>query len=176
VYCVVSSCRAHRTTHSVKSSIVTTAALRPDCVTLQGSIALWRTRLRPLLRGTDTTDAAATASSGSSSRTDSAAVKQNLFKGYVGLLHVCGTAARSDAAVKVVFAMTKDGLQLSPEVSSAYFNAKRAAHGDGEVKGAMQRYLRKQFEDLLLIECGASGSKKAPQSWMDQLPNIRIKF
>ncbi|KAG5189887.1 hypothetical protein JKP88DRAFT_300394 [Tribonema minus] len=192
---------------------------------VEGSIELWRTRLRPLLlrgSGGSSSGGSSSGSSGSSSSgstedtsssaqtsSSSAPVLVNLFRGYTGLLYVCGRALRPDAAVKVVYAMAKDGLTLSPEVASAYFNARRATTGEDYASddagkggarsaaetaaaaaaaaaapatvlgggGAMGRYLRCQFEELLVIECGGA-SKKTPPSWTDDLPikTIRIKW
>ncbi|CAN0556828.1 unnamed protein product, partial [Ectocarpus sp. 8 AP-2014] len=51
--------------------------------------------------------------------------KKDLFSAYCGLLYVCGRAQRPDAALKVVFALKKDGIRPSSALSNTYFKARK---------------------------------------------------
>jgi len=86
--------------------------------------------------------------------------------GYEGLLRVCGAAGRPDEALRVVYAMKKDGHRVKVDAYSAFvrgveeFNAREVYSG-----------LKKPYLSLLQAECGAATSREN-----FPVQRIRLKF
>ncbi|GAX13919.1 hypothetical protein FisN_5Lh180 [Fistulifera solaris] len=81
---------------------------------------------------------------------------KNLFAAYNGLLYVCGRARRSDIALRVVYAMKKEGLDPSELSLNCYNSGKRKRSFNNEFS---QSWLTKRlkiadpYESLLYVEC-----------------------
>lgn len=84
---------------------------------------------------------------------------KNLIASYHGLLHVCGRALRPDIAVRLVYAMNKEGLEVNEMALNCYRSGKRTRqrllglHDGIEEKAGIKFALIKQFESVLLVEC-----------------------
>lgn len=82
--------------------------------------------------------------------------EKNLFAAYNGLLFVCGRARRSDIALRVVYAMKKEGLEPSELSLNCYNSGKRRGSSTKEFS---QSWLTKRikladpYESLLYVEC-----------------------
>ncbi|CAJ1951580.1 unnamed protein product [Cylindrotheca closterium] len=90
--------------------------------------------------------------------------KKNLIAAYNGLLYVCGRAIRPDTAVRVAYAMRKEGLEPNEISLNGYKAGKRQqeeldGHKDTNYNlGAWFKFLPKpnmiqQYESLLYVEC-----------------------
>ena len=84
---------------------------------------------------------------------------KNLIASYHGLLHVCGRALRPDIAVRLVYAMNKEGLEVNEMALNCYRSGKRTRRrllelpdGIKEETGIKLALIR-QFESVLLVEC-----------------------
>lgn len=82
--------------------------------------------------------------------------EMNLVAAYNGLLFVCGRAQRPSIALRVVYAMKKEGLEPSELSLNCYNSGKRRA---SLTKGVSQSWLTKKiklvdpYESLLYVEC-----------------------
>mmetsp|Transcript_3708 Transcript_3708/g.8552 ORF Transcript_3708/g.8552 Transcript_3708/m.8552 type:complete len:781 (-) Transcript_3708:306-2648(-) len=91
--------------------------------------------------------------------------KKNLIAAYNGLLHVCGRAIRPDIALRVSYAMNKEGLEPNEISLNSYKAGKRHQEklsgqndDDDTWGGSWLNFLPKpnmieQYESLLYIEC-----------------------
>lgn len=83
--------------------------------------------------------------------------KKNLLAAYNGLLHVCGRALRPDVALRVVYAMNKDGLEPNEASLNSYRSGSRIFQRsqNGGFATTLERKLKliEQYESLLLVEC-----------------------
>ena len=76
--------------------------------------------------------------------------KKNLVAAYNGLLYVCGKAGRPDIALRLAYAMNKEGVEPNETSYNSYIKGKE----DRTVKEtAMMRILANQHESLLQVEC-----------------------
>lgn len=82
---------------------------------------------------------------------------KNLIASYHGLLYVCGRALRPDIALRLVYAMNKEGIEANEVALNCYRSGKRArkkfafeTESPVETKGIR---MAKQFESLLTVEC-----------------------
>ncbi|CAM9125160.1 unnamed protein product [Ectocarpus fasciculatus] len=149
---------------------------------LTGAISFWRRCVRPaLVQGSDEESErdAVDGISAQQTRRPQENRKQDLFSAYCGMLYVCGRAQRPDAALKVVFALKKDGIRPSSALSNTYFKAKKDARDSeddsqaGPARFRVLRLLDRQLENTLEVECGVS--KHADP--MDlPIERIRIRF
>ena len=81
---------------------------------------------------------------------------KNLLAAYQGLLFVCGRALRPDIALRIVYAMNKEGVPVNEMALQCFQAGKRtgiaeAASDDSQRKKAVTFF--EQFESLLLVEC-----------------------
>jgi pentatricopeptide repeat protein len=83
--------------------------------------------------------------------------KKNLLAAYNGLLYVCGRALRPDIALRVVYAMSKDGLEPNETSLNSYRSGSRIFQRSqgGGFASTLERKLKliEQYESLLLVEC-----------------------
>jgi pentatricopeptide repeat protein len=92
--------------------------------------------------------------------------KKNLVAAYNGLLYVCGRAFRPDIALRVVYAMNKDGIEPNETSLNSYRSGSRTQQKLDEIMKdeggfgmgfrttiARTLKLREQFESLLVVEC-----------------------
>ncbi|CAM9143566.1 unnamed protein product [Scytosiphon promiscuus] len=150
---------------------------------LTGAISFWRRHIRPALMQTsdEKSERAVDEVSTQRSRRIQEKRKQDLISAYCGLLYVCGRAQRPDAAVKVVFALRKEGVTPSSTLSSTYFKAKKDSKdlGDDSLAGPasfrVMQLLDRQLENTLTIECGGGRSKHADSVDLP-IERIRLKF
>ena len=77
---------------------------------------------------------------------------KNLVAAYNGLLHVCGRAMRPDIALRLAYAMNKEGLEPNEVSMNCYRSGKRLR---GSVIPTLAEKLKliDQFESLLYVEC-----------------------
>lgn len=80
---------------------------------------------------------------------------KNMFAAYNGLLFVCGRAQRPDIAVRVAYAMRREGLDPNELSLNCYHSGKRST---GKSYKAVQLLAQKlnlvgPYEDLLYVEC-----------------------
>ena len=84
---------------------------------------------------------------------------KNLIASYHGLLYVCGRALRPDVAVRLVYAMNKEGLEPTEMALNCYRSGKRMrqrlAKFDNSIeeKSGIGLAMSKQFESILTVEC-----------------------
>lgn len=84
---------------------------------------------------------------------------KNLIASYHGLLYVCGRALRPDIAVRLVYAMNKEELEVNEMALNCYRSGKRtrqelANQNNGpQEKSGIGLALSKHFESVLLVEC-----------------------
>ncbi|KAL3938326.1 MAG: hypothetical protein SGBAC_006741 [Bacillariaceae sp.] len=90
--------------------------------------------------------------------------QKNLIAAYNGLLHVCGRAIRPDIAVRVSYAMNKEGIEPNEISLNSYKAGKRhqeELNGQNDDDRGRSRWLKflpkpnmiEQYESLLFIEC-----------------------
>jgi len=77
---------------------------------------------------------------------------KNLIAAYNGLLYVCGRAVRPDIALRVVYAMNKEGVEPNEVSLNCYRSGKRVR---GNVGSRLVQRLRlvDPYESLLFVEC-----------------------
>lgn len=76
--------------------------------------------------------------------------KKNLVAAYNGLLYVCGKAGRPDIALRLAYAMNKEGVEPNETSYNSYIKGKEDRT---EKETAMMRILANQHESLLQVEC-----------------------
>ena len=69
-----------------------------------------------------------------------------------GLLRVCGAARRADEALRVVYAMRRDGCPLDVSCYTAYQRGRQSAEATGDGETAAGRMLQSGYERLLALE------------------------
>jgi Pentatricopeptide repeat domain len=89
----------------------------------------------------------------------------NLLAAYDGLVYVCGRAERPDIAVRIAYAMRKEGIELSERTFNSYMSGKRRRQAileENPSSSSPKRIfstilprirLTKEYEDLLYVEC-----------------------
>jgi len=82
----------------------------------------------------------------------------NLMAAYHGLFTVCGRGGRPDIAVRLAYAMRKEGIEPSETALNCYLSGKRRRHKDwtlknGEFPVPSLIVLEKQHESMLIVEC-----------------------
>jgi len=82
----------------------------------------------------------------------------NLMVAYHGLFTVCGRGGHPDIAVRLAYAMRKEGLEPSETALNCYLSGKRRRHKDwtfknGEFPVPSLIVLEKQHESMLIVEC-----------------------
>ena len=83
---------------------------------------------------------------------------KNLLAAYNGLLYVCGRALRPNVAVRLVYAMKKEGLVANENSLNSYHAGKRLANNSSIGTGFRSRLARKlklidPYESILYVEC-----------------------
>uniref|UniRef100_A0A7S2URA9 Pentacotripeptide-repeat region of PRORP domain-containing protein n=1 Tax=Attheya septentrionalis TaxID=420275 RepID=A0A7S2URA9_9STRA len=85
---------------------------------------------------------------------------QNIIAAYHGLFHVCGRANRPDMALRLVYAMAKEGMDASETSLNCYMAGKGEASKEPRdekekrsLKDKSLAILAEQYESLLTIEC-----------------------
>jgi hypothetical protein len=84
---------------------------------------------------------------------------KNLIASYHGLFHVCGRALRPDIAVRLVYAMNKEGIESNEVALNCYRSGKRTRqklaklNNEAEKNVGLGLAMSKQFESVLLVEC-----------------------
>jgi pentatricopeptide repeat protein len=132
------------------------AAVRCFGNDIDAALAAWRDSIRPKCIAFDKRALSASLSSGT----------KNLVAAYNGLLYVCGRALRPDIALRVVYAMNKDGIEPNETSLNSYRSGTRIQqkvrgrnNEDGDagmgLRSTIERTLklREQFESLLVVEC-----------------------
>ena len=76
--------------------------------------------------------------------------KKNLVAAYNGLLYVCGKAGRPDIALRLAYAMNKEGVEPNETSFNSYIKGKEDRT---EKETAIMRILANQHESLLQVEC-----------------------
>jgi hypothetical protein len=88
---------------------------------------------------------------------------RNLLAAYQGLLYVCGRALRPDIALRLVYAMNKEGVPVNEMALQCFLSGKRRELADAENDPASSRSITvafsEQFETLLSVECTKYDSK-----------------
>ena len=82
----------------------------------------------------------------------------NLMVAYHGLFTVCGRGGHPDIAVRLAYAMRKEGLEPSETALNCYLSGKRQRHKDWTFKNGKFPIpsliiLEKQHESMLIVEC-----------------------
>lgn len=82
---------------------------------------------------------------------------KNLVASYTGLLYVCGRAARPDVALRLVYAMNKEGLEPNENCLNSYRSGRRVQKLEEGIgfRSSFERKLKliEPYESLLMIEC-----------------------
>jgi len=79
--------------------------------------------------------------------------KENLIVTYHGLFHVAGRAGRADIALRLAYAMNKDGIEPTETAINCYNAGSRRRMTVGGGSGKNIPMMMKQYENLLAIEC-----------------------
>lgn len=154
-YCLVASIIAHR--RDEKDSYVAmdlyrdamglkipadgrfiNAIIRSFGSDIDGAINVWKTDLR-----------SAVASYESRERPPHSKHKKgkNLIAAYHGLINVAGRAGRPDIALRITYAMKKEGLEPNESTLNSYNTGARDKMREKSIR------LNKQYENLLAVEC-----------------------
>jgi pentatricopeptide repeat domain (PPR motif) len=116
---------------------------------ITAAVDAWKNVFRPTVLNTFTEDIDRSSSNFPKSR-----VYKNLVASYHGLIYVAGRAYRPDVALRLVYAMTKEGVEPTEAALNTYNSGARERREDAEkVK------LHGQYENLLAIECTKYDSK-----------------
>ena len=81
---------------------------------------------------------------------------KNVLAAYNGLLYVCGRALRPDIAVRLIYAMNKEGLEPNESSLNSYRAGKRLAdQSEGSLRTRLARTLKliDPYESILYVEC-----------------------
>jgi len=81
---------------------------------------------------------------------------KNLLAAYQGLLYVCGRALRPDIALRLVYAMNKEGVQVNEMALQCFLAGKRKELADAENDASPTKRpvaFGEQIEALLSVEC-----------------------
>lgn len=80
---------------------------------------------------------------------------KNLLASYNGLLYVCGRALRPDIALRLVYAMSKEGLEPNENSLNSYRSGRRLCKPDDGFRSNLARKLKliDPYESLLFVEC-----------------------
>ena len=80
---------------------------------------------------------------------------KNLMAAYHGLFHVAGRAERPDIALRLVYAMIKEGIEPTETTLNSYKSGKRARASikKNKTQNFFLGRLTEQYESLLTIEC-----------------------
>jgi len=115
---------------------------------VDAALASWRNEIRPL---TVAFENRARPKPISSNRR----AGKNLLAGYNGLLYVCGRALRPDIAVRLAYAMNKEGLEPNEHSLNSYRAGKRLVDTGGSLRSRLARKLKliDPYESILYVEC-----------------------
>jgi pentatricopeptide repeat protein len=116
---------------------------------ITSAVDAWKNVYRPTVLNAFTEDIDRSSSNFHKSR-----VYKNLVASYHGLMYVAGRAYRPDIALRLVYAMTKEGVEPTEAALNTY-NAGARERKDGIEKVK----LHGQYENLLLVECTKYDSK-----------------
>ena len=72
---------------------------------------------------------------------------KNLIAAYHGLINVAGKAGRPDIALRIIYAMKKDGLEPNESTLNSYKTGARENREEKSIR------LKNQYENLLIVEC-----------------------
>jgi pentatricopeptide repeat protein len=82
---------------------------------------------------------------------------KNLVASYCGLLYVCGRALRPDIALRLVYAMSKEGLEPNENALNSYRSGRRVPkpESEGGFRSSLEQKLKliDPYESLLFVEC-----------------------
>jgi hypothetical protein len=119
---------------------------------IEGALDRWKNEIRP-----------ACLSHENRARGGNGNEQKNLVAAYDGLVYVCGRAERPDIAVRIAYAMQREGIELSERTYNSYNGGKRIRRREqGKLPSAPRRGLSKilakisfveQYEDILYVEC-----------------------
>ena len=131
---------------------VVNAILRCFGKDIDAALALWKSELRARC--------AAHENRARSQPPSNRRVKgKNLLAAYNGLMYVCGRAVRPDIAVRLVYAMNKEGLEPNETSLNSYRAGSRLADTNLVVAGDLRSRLARQlklvdpYESILFVEC-----------------------
>ena len=155
-YCLVASALSHSNNitstevldlykNAIENEIVLdgrflNALLRCYGSDIREALQTWKTTYRPAILASSTDD--------STTNRRFTKVGKSLIASYHGLMHVAGKALRPDIALRIAYAMTKEGLEPTEATLNAYNAGARLRDMDLE-----KVRLHTQYEKLLLIEC-----------------------
>jgi pentatricopeptide repeat protein len=162
---------------------------------IRGAIDLWKTSLRKACIDYDNRDDKNRRNSSNNINNK----QTNLVAAYNGLLFVCGRSNRPDIAVRVVYAMQKEGIEPTETSYNNYMSGKQrtmtmqhqrqqqsSSSSSLETNGQQPKRLllnklfsppkdlvKKQYEDLLFVEC-KKYNQRDPRTKQDQRVRIIV--
>ncbi len=110
---------------------------------LNEALNAWKTVYRPAILASSPTNNDPSPDALKKSR-----LGKNLVAGYHGLLYVAGRSCRPDVALRIAYAMKKEGVDPTEAALNTYNSGSRLRHDDKEMVP-----LHRQFENLLFVEC-----------------------
>ena len=113
---------------------------------IDGALNAWKGGIRQ----------ACVAAEGSALSKPQRSTSKNLLAAYQGLLYVCGRALRPDIALRIVYAMNKEGVPVNEMALQCFQAGKRTGIAEAETNDSQRKKVVafcEQFESLLLIEC-----------------------
>eukprot|EP00557_Chaetoceros_sp_GSL56_P011126 CAMPEP_0176480672 /NCGR_PEP_ID=MMETSP0200_2-20121128/2401_1 /TAXON_ID=947934 /ORGANISM="Chaetoceros sp., Strain GSL56" /LENGTH=870 /DNA_ID=CAMNT_0017876805 /DNA_START=314 /DNA_END=2926 /DNA_ORIENTATION=- len=116
---------------------------------ITSAVDAWKNEFRPTVLNSFTEEIDRSSRNFQKSR-----VYKNLVASYHGLIYVAGRAYRPDIALRLVYAMRKEGVEPTEAALNTYNSGARERKDDiAKVK------LHGQYENLLLVECAKYDSK-----------------
>ena len=108
------------------------------------ALTLWRNEIIPALR-----------SRHKKGNISAVSRSNDITAAYSGLMTVCGRAGRPDIAVRLTYAMTKDGIDPNETFLQCYESGKKLREGSFLIEGLRPKRipLASQFESILSVEC-----------------------
>ncbi len=113
---------------------------------IDGALNAWKGGIRQ----------ACLAAEGSTRSKPQRSTSKNLLAAYQGLLYVCGRALRPDIALRIVYAMNKEGVPVNEMALQCFQAGKRTGITEAERDESPRKKavaFCEQFESLLLVEC-----------------------
>ncbi|KAI2508054.1 Pentatricopeptide repeat domain [Fragilaria crotonensis] len=113
---------------------------------IDGALNAWKGGIRQ----------ACLAAEGSTQSKPQRSTSKNLLAAYQGLLYVCGRALRPDIALRIVYAMNKEGVPVNEMALQCFQAGKRTGIIEAERDESQRKKavaFCEQFESLLLVEC-----------------------
>lgn len=134
------------------------AMLRCYGIEIDAALAAWRDEIRPQCMAFDKRQMRSSSKGGGGGRFMEN--NKNMVASYNGLLYVCGRSLRPDIALRILYAMKRDGLEPNEASLNSYKSGRRRRMAkqtggvvENETNGFRSNLEQKLYESLLFVEC-----------------------